>query len=161
MSLSCEVSDRGMRSTMILVSDVDRTLVEPGGLESQVCRDFFAWLVAKRIPYCLATARSYPSLRQVLPASIRGARAAICSDGVISLYRSPDSSQFSVVYRALLRDAALVLDVLDRPSRNVLSTFVFLDDRSDYHVVLNMASEHATSVSAILNGRPATTSNLR
>ena len=145
---------------MIVVSDVDRTLVDAGGSEGEACTSFFGWLAAVGVPYCFATARSYPSLEDVLPTSIKRASGAICSDGALSLERVGNSAGMRVVRRVIFADIeTLNCDVGASVSRE-MSKFVFLDDRSKYHVLMDPATKHAASMGPILGTRPVTVQNL-
>ncbi len=139
---------------MIVVSDVDNTLVDPGGGESKSCRRLFATLRADNTAFGFATSRSYPSLTAVLPVSTKLSDFNICSDGAILLARRDGTGPVAeVVHRVCLTFPRKYLDPVARLRSRNASCFVFFDDQSGYSVAADIVPAHRESLERILQGR--------
>ena len=138
---------------MIVVSDVDRTLLDPGEVEGVITRRFFSELLHLGATFGLASSRSRPSIEAVLPAVIRDASFAICSDGAL-LYRRLHAGTLEVTRRALLRAPREVVNALSELRPVGTSLFIFNDDRSDLRVDVYLATAHEPLLPGILQGRP-------
>jgi len=147
----------GGGDVVIVIADVDRTLIEPGGSESDECALLFAALAAQEVSYGFATARGYPSLVSVLPRSISKAQFSIRSDGAI-LLAAPAAARnepgLRVVHRCTVPDVLRVFDLVRSLRDFSAMTFAFLDDRSNYAVGTEDDFIGDIELSTILQGRP-------
>lgn len=141
---------------MILVSDVDRTLLDPGSTEGPKCRELFKRAAAGGATCGLASSRALPSLREAVPHALAVSAFAVCSDGAIS-YRRTERNALAVVRRALLRNWSSILRSLCCDScRNGIgnaSIFAFLDDRHDLRVCASVDDAHRPIIGELMQGR--------
>jgi hydroxymethylpyrimidine pyrophosphatase-like HAD family hydrolase len=142
---------RVLEELMIVVSDVDLTLIDPGGIESENCRHLFDVLADNNVIYGFATSRSFTSLGYVLPESLKRADFCICSDGAITLTRQ--STDWLVSRRSILSGVRDILSAVFELCSSTASIFVFLDDRSDFRAEIRLSPRHLDMVAPILQGR--------
>lgn len=140
---------------MIVVSDVDGTLIDPGATEGYHCRRFFKRLAAGGSVCGLASSRSLPSLLAAVPYALAHSRFAICSDGALTYWRMSKASDLVTVRRATLAESSEVLACLRRvPIAAPTSLFVFMDDRKDLCVFGDIKAVHESLMPRVLQGRP-------
>ncbi len=136
---------------MMIVADIDRTLVDAGDEETFECRALFKDLVRRGVLLGLASARSLPSVAQVLPKGYEIASFFICSDGAISF--SEAKYNHHVLCRAVLNQPAQVIQRFGDIELSDSSLFVFYDERAHLAVDVALAPLHRPFLSQILQGR--------
>jgi hydroxymethylpyrimidine pyrophosphatase-like HAD family hydrolase len=136
---------------VIVLSDVDGTLVRSGVHESSACLALFDLLRANRVEYVLATSRPWGSLCNVLPQTVEKARYCVCADGAITFEPSADGPQV-INRKILLWGDEIISRILSvRPPNS--SLLVFLDDRNDFSVAADVRGEHVGCLAAIIGSR--------
>jgi len=141
---------------MIVVLDIDKTLIDPGGVEGDSCRSFIDSLVAAGDTIVLASARSLPSMWAGVPYALAQATFAICSDGAVTAGRSYPGAPMEVVRVVALDDAAAAASLAGafRMNNPSCSVFAFLGPGMSYNVWVTLSRDHRGSLDRILNGRP-------
>jgi hydroxymethylpyrimidine pyrophosphatase-like HAD family hydrolase len=137
---------------MILVTDVDRTLIDAGARETPCCRAFFRDLRASGVTIGIASARSLPSILEVLPFCSALASFIICSDGALLFTR--ERGQLSVARRANVQDVDLLAQAFSESRADDSSVFVFSDDRAMLTVFGEVSSVHQRHLPEIVQDRP-------
>src|SRR5271170_2334776 len=133
---------------MIVLSDVDGTLISPTVPESTACLSLFELLRVNGVNYVLATSRPWASLTEVLPRTVEYAQYCICADGAITLAPIPGAPV--VISRNILSpDEDIVSRVLSAKPPGC-SFCIFLDDRAEFLVAGEVDSAHVEYLTYIL-----------
>lgn len=141
---------------MIVVLDIDKTLIDPGGIEGESCRSFIDSVTADNDVIILASSRSLPSMSAGVPYALAQATFAICSDGAITAARSCQGGPMVVINVVALDDAPTAVSLANAfaEKSGSCSVFAFFGPETSYMVRATLSGEHRDSLERILNGRP-------
>lgn len=137
---------------MIVISDVDKTLIDVGATEGSACRRLFAALREQGVPFGFATSRPIESVERALPFSTGLASFLVCSDGGVIVERDP-RGQWQVIHRQTLSSPLELLPMILDCAPSTSSLFVFGDDRTQYSVAVRTTSDHERAAAEILGSR--------
>lgn len=137
---------------MLVISDIDGTLLDRGGEETDACVHLFSTLREAGVTYGFATSRPLESLTRILPVSVQGAAFAVCSEGGITAQRN-EKEEWSVVRRCTLESSAAILARILQDAASEASVFAFGDDLAGFRVAVRAAQNHEEAIRSILSTR--------
>lgn len=143
---------------MIIITDVDKTLLSPGRRESATTIEIFRRANGAGALIGLATSRPLSSLRADMPTVLELADFMICADGAYTLVRACPGDDLLLHHRNLLEEPAAIWRRLrDSIDLRDMTAFVFLDDQTDYRVCVAGADPASEFVQSVVGARPMLT----